>query len=122
MQKLAGHVFVAVSASVGCVIGPSSPDAGAVDAGSQTISDQCDTIANAFCTRAISGCGVVYTLSQCIADEVATCCNGANCRAISKSSASAVAACTSAIGSEDCNSVVNSGPSALAECQGVPHS
>jgi hypothetical protein len=105
-----------------CMIGPSTPDAGAGDAGAQTVSDQCETIANAFCMRAIRGCGVVYTLSQCIADEVPTCCSATTCKATSVSSPAAVDACTSAIASEDCNSVVTSGPSALAACQGVPHS
>jgi hypothetical protein len=112
-------IAAAVSGLTACTIGPVGSDAGVVDAGPQTVSDQCNTIASAFCMRAIA-CGAAYSLSQCIADEVPTCCTGSGCNAISGTSASAVDACKVAIASEDCNSVVTVGEPAIAACQGIP--
>lgn len=105
-----------------CTIGPPTSDAGTSEAGAQLVSDQCNSIVIAYCMRAIGGCGVLYTLSQCIADELPTCCSGTKCNATSRSTPGAVDACTAAISAEDCNSVVTTGPSGLAPCQGIPQS
>jgi len=110
------------SLSAACTIGPATPDAGAAEGGTQLVSDQCNRIVTAFCMRAIGGCGFPDSLSQCIADELPTCCSGSKCNAISQSTPGAVDACTAALSSEDCNSVVTVGPSALAACQGIPQS
>jgi hypothetical protein len=108
------------TAAISCAPASTSKDAGAADAGSQTVGDQCAAIAAAFCTRAISGCGVASTLSDCIANETPYCCLASACQAASLSSPSAVDACMSAIASQDCNSVVTVGTAGLPACQGIP--
>jgi hypothetical protein len=117
------HRLLTVAAAclpLACTLPTTPRDAGASDAGPQTVGDQCNLIAAAFCNRLISGCGVADTLSDCIANEVVSCCTGSMCNAISKSSQSALDACNSAIAFEDCNSVVTVGAPGLASCQGVP--
>ncbi|HZU83527.1 MAG TPA: hypothetical protein VE987_11445 [Polyangiaceae bacterium] len=119
LPRCAWSLAVAAGCSA-CTIGPSASDAGAADAGSQLVSDQCNMIFEAFCNRAIGGCGVPDTLSQCIADELPTCCVGTTCDRVSQSPPSALDACTSALASEDCYSVATVGPSAVPACQGIP--
>lgn len=94
-------------------------DAGAdVDAGPQTVGDQCATIVAEICKYSISACANTASFSACIADQMPMCCSGTACNAISESSAATVAACTSAIDVEDCNLVAQA--MYPPECQGVP--
>jgi hypothetical protein len=117
------HSVLTVAAAcifLACTLPTTQSDAGTGDAGPQTVGDQCSAIALAFCNRAIGGCGFADTLSDCVANEVLSCCTGSECNAISKSSQSALDACDAAIAFEDCHSVVTFGPRGLASCQGVP--
>jgi hypothetical protein len=113
-------VVVVASAALGCTIHTIGADAGPDDAGSQTVGDQCAAIATAFCTQAIGTCGVADTLSNCIANEMPSCCTGSTCNAISQSSPRALEACTSAIAVESCYLVVTAGWAGLAACNGIP--
>jgi hypothetical protein len=83
----------------------------------QTLNDQCSTIFNELCTQAMNRCGIGgFTVDQCIANDLPSCCIGSACDQTSQFSASDVSACTSAIDGEDCNAIAtNSPPSACAD-------
>jgi hypothetical protein len=118
------RVTCVVSAAVAlaaCVIGPqTSGDAGASDAaGTTTVGDQCTDILTELCRQASSRCAMQgFTIDQCVANDMSTCCTGSACNATSQSSAADVSACKQAIDAEDCNLIANS--ATPAACQGVP--
>jgi hypothetical protein len=116
--RAAGTIALAWTATR-CVIPATGGDAGNTDAGSETVGDQCSSIAAAYCQRA-QACNAAPSLSECIANEAPTCCVGSRCGAISRSSRSAVDSCTSTIALEDCYGLVTMGVSILAACQGIP--
>jgi hypothetical protein len=106
--------------AAGCVIGPSSADAGAGDAGTQTVGDQCTAIDTEFCNQAISRCGMAgFTLADCVANNMGQCCTGSGCSALSKYPMSSVDTCKAAIDAEDCNGIANS--TTPQECQTLLH-
>jgi hypothetical protein len=115
----AAAVATCALGSLSCTIQPLGTDAGANSTATQTVGDQCSAIALAFCTEAIDSCGIPDSISDCIDNETPLCCSGSACNAISRTSASALDACTAALRVEDCNSVVNAGPS-IAACEGIP--
>jgi hypothetical protein len=94
-------------------------DAGTdVDAGPQTVGDQCTTKVTDLCTYSMSACGNTADLASCIADQMPLCCSGTTCTEISGSSAATFATCTSAIEVEDCALVGQA--MYPPECQGIP--
>jgi len=103
-----------------CTIQATGSDAGTLDAGIQTVADQCALIGKEYCAQGAARCGIglAYTLDQCIAAEAATCCTGSACSATSGSPPSAVTACEQAIDAEDCNSMANG--AVPGACSGVP--
>ena len=104
--------------SLACTIKPLPSDAGAVDAGSQTVGNQCTAIATELCEQAASRCGDPSPLDQCVSSETVACCTGSACSELSLSPASAVDACKQAIDAEDCYSMtINAAPDA---CAGIP--
>jgi hypothetical protein len=108
---------VLCGALAACSIHVTPSDAGA-DAAPQTVRDQCTAIYSELCMQAIGRCGIVATLDMCITNGVDMCCTGSVCDQTSKSPASAVDACKSAIDGEPCYGIaINNVP---AECQGVP--
>lgn len=113
--------FFAAALAASCVsCAPANTGADGGAAGSQTVGDQCSAIAQAFCEHAINDCLVLLSLGDCTSNEMAMCCVGSACNAISNASPAALDACTSAIPTEDCNSVVNASWQGLAACQSVP--
>lgn len=103
-----------------CTIKPLPSDAGAGDAGPQTVGDQCTAIVTELCEQAASRCGIglAYTQDECVSAEMPSCCTGSACSALSLSPQSAVDACKQALDAEDCNTVANDvTPDA---CAGVP--
>jgi hypothetical protein len=101
--------IVLVCAHVACTIKAVESDAGAGDAGSQTVGDQCTAIMTELCEQAASRCaiGLAYTLDQCVNANVLTCCTGTACNAKSQTSTSAIDACKAAYDGQDCNAMAN---------------
>jgi hypothetical protein len=113
-------VVAAVFVPLACTLPTAQKDAGATDAGSQIVGDQCMAIFKELCQQGAGRCGIglSFTLDQCISANMPTCCTGTGCNATSLSSRSEVIACEQAIDVEDCYSMANSvtpGP-----CVGVP--
>jgi hypothetical protein len=105
---------------------PGSDDGGAeggtttTQTQTQTVGDQCSTIATELCMQA-PRCNLGSFSVDCVNSEVAACCTGSACNAKSQSTASQVSACTQAIDNLDCNLIVNySATTEPPECQGVP--
>jgi hypothetical protein len=117
---LLAAVLAVAAAAAGCTLKVTPPDDGAAaDAGpAQTVGDQCNAIYTELCTQGINRCGFVTTLGECLQGDLPNCCTGSICSELSKSPASAVDACKSALDAEDCNGIAN-GVSPPA-CQGVP--
>lgn len=111
---------IALFCAAGCRLSPgSSSDAGAPDAPAQSVGDQCEAIFAELCTQAVTRCALPgFTIDQCIASDMPSCCTGSSCNQTALSSAAQVEACKRAIDAEDCNAIVNS--STPGECQGVP--
>ena len=104
----------------GCDIGPAATDAGAGDAGTQTVGDQCTAIDTEFCSQAISRCNMTgFTLADCVTNNMGQCCTGSACSAVSKYPMSAVSTCTGEIDTEDCNGIANS--MTPQDCQTLLH-
>ena len=109
----------------GCTLKLTGADGGTAGSGttsgastSMTVLDQCTSIYTELCTQGMQRCGILESLSDCLANDVPSCCTGSVCSESSLSSSSAVDACKAALDAEDCNSVANGvAPSA---CQGVP--
>lgn len=101
-----------------CTIKVTPPaDGGTVDAGSQTVAEQCAAIGTALC-QAYPTCGIAPSLSDCVNSYVTSCCTGSTCGQTALSSAAAVTACTNAYASPDCNAIASG--QAPAACQGLP--
>jgi hypothetical protein len=112
--------------STGCTIQPFGSDAGTSSGGTttpstETVGDECDTIASAFCMHVVDDCGFADTVADCITNELPTCCTvGSDCDGISPTTSSTLDSCTSAIAAQDCASATSDGISDLPECQGLP--
>ena len=109
-MRRAAAFFVLAVLGAGCVYTPTSgSDAGAGDAGMQTVGDQCMAIDTEFCSQAINRCALVgFTLADCISNNMPTCCTGSACAKLSMYPQSAVDVCKNDIDVEDCNAIVNS--------------
>ena len=90
------------------------------DAGAETVGEQCTAIDTEFCDQAINRCALSgFTLAECIANNMAACCSGSACSAVSKYTQGAVDACKADIDVEDCNAIVNS--MTPQSCQALLH-
>jgi|SRR5580704_9610852 hypothetical protein len=119
--RLAALVATALTLGACDIAPPGSgvDDAGSdVDAGADTVEDQCTTKITALCNYSISSCGNQAAFADCIAQQMPLCCTGSACSEISESSAATLATCTSAIAVEDCSLVGQA--MYPPECQGVP--
>ncbi len=119
-------VLASISFSpVACTITTTGDDGGTSDGATgcvstgQTVGDQCQIIETAFCTRAISGCAVSETLSQCISDAIPVCCASNDiCMMAATSCDTAVNQCASDFSMLDCNSIVTG--ATPTSCMGIP--
>ena len=99
--------------------GGSAGDGASCAAAGETVGDQCQVIETAFCMRAISGCDVQNSLSQCISDSLPTCCASNDiCMAAATSCDTAVNQCASDFSMLDCNSIVTG--ATPTSCMGIP--
>jgi hypothetical protein len=125
LLRTVAAVLLAVLACAGCNISVTPSDAGAgTDAAPQTVRDQCNAIYSELCMQAIGRCPTGAPLDMCITNGVDMCCTlskgstGSACDQASKSPASAVDACKTAIDGETCYAIsINNVP---PQCQGVP--
>jgi len=106
----------------GCIIGDAGGDDGSAaagDGGGQSVGDQCTAIATEWCTQAINRCAMAgFTLNDCVQNDLTMCCTGSVCSETSKSPASSIDTCKTAIDQVDCNYIANS--TLPSECQGLP--
>ncbi len=99
--------------------GGTSSDGASCAAAGETVGDQCQIIEEAFCMNAISTCGVVETLSQCISDALPICCASNDiCMMQATSCDTAVKQCASDFSMLDCNSVATG--ATPTSCMGLP--
>src|SRR5271170_2433657 len=109
-----------------CTLGPVGDDAGATTSdgatcttAGETVGDQCQRIETAFCMRAMMGCDIQESLSQCISDSLPVCCASNDiCMMIATSCDTAVAQCASDFSMLDCNSIATG--ATPTSCMGLP--
>ena len=87
----------------------SNPD---TQTGQGTIGAYCDQILPAFCTYAVSTCGLSGTVSQCVSDARSPCCQGTCGRAAQLVEPDVIARCTSAYTGQSTGGASGNGGSA----------
>jgi len=109
---------VAGAGIAGCTLSPTASDDAGTDAGTETVGDQCATIAAAQCAS-YAMCAQEEP-TDCVQNFNAGCCAGATCNEISQTSADTVQTCVADYMTPtlDCNALANS--TTPSDCTGIP--